>query len=268
MRCATLAVSVVIALLVVSAAQAGMIASADFTFAYGATEGSGNVWSTTENTATNSPTTQGDFTLSPAPYSEVWSGAGPIFTNRTLGQGGSSDRSSYIGGIFTLPITGSYNGAAPADVDTSNPGYTLKLEVTNLSIWSLWDSGDGCTAPSNLAWSDVTAGHAATMSPAVDLHAYNGGSLAERARTMDPAYYTQVAWDPDDYSTSLGGRNDSFVRSFGFLGGGAADYRLIDGLEISGRVVLEYNSVPEPSTLALLMVGLVGLLAYAWRKRK
>ena len=29
-----------------------------------------------------------------------------------------------------------------------------------------------------------------------------------------------------------------------------------------------YAPVPEPSTLALLLAGLVGLLAYAWRKRK
>ena len=28
------------------------------------------------------------------------------------------------------------------------------------------------------------------------------------------------------------------------------------------------QAVPEPSTLALLAAGLVGLLAYAWRKRK
>ena len=34
------------------------------------------------------------------------------------------------------------------------------------------------------------------------------------------------------------------------------------------NVGLSYNSVPEPSTMALLMTGLVGLLANAWRKRK
>ena len=31
---------------------------------------------------------------------------------------------------------------------------------------------------------------------------------------------------------------------------------------------LSYTSVPEPSALVLLALGVVGLLAYAWRRRK
>ena len=36
----------------------------------------------------------------------------------------------------------------------------------------------------------------------------------------------------------------------------------------SGYVGVAYYLVPEPSTLALLATGLIGLLCYAWRKRK
>jgi hypothetical protein len=34
------------------------------------------------------------------------------------------------------------------------------------------------------------------------------------------------------------------------------------------NVRLDYTAVPEPGTLALLASGLIGLLCYAWKKRK
>jgi len=36
----------------------------------------------------------------------------------------------------------------------------------------------------------------------------------------------------------------------------------------TGIFAISANAVPEPGTLALLAAGLVGLLCYAWRKRK
>ena len=33
-------------------------------------------------------------------------------------------------------------------------------------------------------------------------------------------------------------------------------------------MVLQMQSTPEPLTVVLLATGLIGLLAYAWRKRK
>lgn len=46
----------------------------------------------------------------------------------------------------------------------------------------------------------------------------------------------------------------------GFGGGAQTCYREID--------VFGVSSVPEPSTIVLVLTGMLGLLAYAWRKRK
>jgi hypothetical protein len=70
---------------------------------------------------------------------------------------------------------------------------------------------------------------------------------------------------------SLGSLNDSFTRTFGVpFATSGNDFRHGDGLEIFGRVNLIYDAaaVPEPASVTLVTMGLVGLLAYAWRKRK
>ncbi len=51
-------------------------------------------------------------------------------------------------------------------------------------------------------------------------------------------------------------------------GGGGAGWNAAGGAGGSGVVVIAYTTVPEPSTIALLACSLVGLLAYAWKKRK
>jgi len=38
--------------------------------------------------------------------------------------------------------------------------------------------------------------------------------------------------------------------------------------EVWGSANLQYTTIPEPGTLLLLMVGVCGILAYAWRKQK
>ena len=66
-----------------------------------------------------------------------------------------------------------------------------------------------------------------------------------------------------DSLAGVAGAGDSFA--FGDVGNKWGGDVLVDYLRFTPGA---YAPVPEPSTLTLLAAGLLGLLAYAWRKRK
>ena len=49
---------------------------------------------------------------------------------------------------------------------------------------------------------------------------------------------------------------------------GNAAISVTDGHTLYGTFALPAAPAPEPGTVVLLATGLMGLLAYAWRKRK
>ncbi len=71
----------------------------------------------------------------------------------------------------------------------------------------------------------------------------------------------------------------AFLGQFGSLGTGPGQFNDPQGLafdaagnmwvaDTNNNRLQEFSPVPEPSTLALLGIGAVSLLAYAWRKRR
>jgi len=66
------------------------------------------------------------------------------------------------------------------------------------------------------------------------------------------------------------GSNDFYF--FDVLGGQAGNHITITMAQSGGAAIplggLTFETIPEPSTALLLLSGVVGLLAYAWRKRK
>lgn len=234
-----------------SHAAAAQLTSADFSFAYGFGRDPEGAWGTSENTATNSPVTQGDFTLSPAPASPLWSTEGPVFTDRTLGnENGTSQYSTWVGNSisdhFTVPITASYTGPAPVDA-AAVPNYRLLIEITSISIYGAVYPGSSATS---LEWDETTAGHEQT-SPSI--------SPAASSAWTQASSYQQLTWNPDDFSLAIAALGDSATRTFGILPLDANDARYLDGLEISGRVHLVYDVVPEPGALSMLALAAIPL---------
>ena len=189
MRCVTLVACLLVALSFASMAQAATITSADFSMGYGWT---GSAFDGSENPG-NSPTTLGDFSLAAAPYSKyAWSTSGCSFPGLTLTSGELGSGNSTAGNSwFDMPIVASYNGAAPGDA-TATPNYQLKIELTNLSVYGLYEQSSGGTVGPELAWEEMTAGHLAT-SPSVTLNTVS--TVAERAWVYDASKYIQLAWD-------------------------------------------------------------------------
>jgi hypothetical protein len=244
--------------------QADTLTSADFSFGIGATGDGAAVWTTSENSSNNSPTTQGDFMLSPAATSSLgWSTAGCTFANRSMLSLSEYGMSGMIADpSFGVPIVASYKGPTPANADPVNPNYQLTLEITGLGIY-VGDFPEGVSTSGGVAqWTETTAGHS-QASPLTTISPRNGNATL-------PSNYTRLLWDPTDYSVTLSDLNGEVTRSFTIPVSGplVTDYRYADGIEVFGRVHLSYNAVPEPSTVLLACSGLVGLLAYAWRKRK
>jgi len=229
-----------------SATRAATLTSAPFSLGYGFSRDSGSVWNTDETAAANTPTTIGDFTFNPAPSGPRWSGSGPKFVNRVLTSGIDGDISAYIDdSSFQLPVTGSYNGPAPADA-APTPNYKLRLEVSSVSIYA---GAHPSSTLYSINWDETTAGHLAT-SPSV--------ALAPSTNYEDATAYGHLVWDPVDYDVPLGSLNAPFTRTFDILGGNGL--RFGDGIEVQGTVSLVYDSaVPEPASLMIVAIG-VGLL--------
>ena len=96
-----------------------------------------------------------------------------------------------------------------------------------------------------VGWSNIMVGST------VERHAviWDGGTVIDLNDLIDPA----LGWRLE-YPTMID--DNGTIAGYGYINGEKHPF------------MLTYAPVPEPSTLALLAAGLVGLLAYAWRKRK
>jgi hypothetical protein len=249
-------------------ADTAELVSDQFSLGFGATKSwSYNpTWTTEETAGQNTPTVDSKgFSFMPAPVGNGGDSQAVAFTGRVLTEsvGDINYNGSLNDGTFSVPITASYTGAAPANVNAGNPGYRLMLEITNVSIYAnanIFEPGATATEL-GARWWETTSGHEAAAA---------GYTVLNKGWSYYLSSYKQIAWDPDDYTVPLSNLNDSSTRTFSLRNyyGDFLPSATGDGLEVMGKVHLLYNAVPEPTALTLLITGMVGLVACAWRKRR
>ena len=100
------------------------------------------------------------------------------------------------------------------------------------------------------------------------------GGFGSVATGLSNAWHTYtISAGPSDTSASLSIDGGTAIAMAGLSGtfSPAAEFGSFtngNGYGEWAQVTLETNTIPEPSSIALLVSAMVGLLAYAWRKRR
>ncbi len=195
---------------------------------------------TTDSTSATSSGTWQQLTVTwNATTGAAGTGTGAMYVNGNLvassqawGNGQTSD--SVFPAAWTMGTIGSGN-------DGSGPNEEFNGKLDDVASWGQILSGTEAKALYNLA-TDTLNYNAADASALFDLYAAGSGTAV------------------------VGGQTWGYVASgLGTTGGAVI---ASSALNLGGASGAGVQIVPEPGTLSLLLAGAIGLLVFAWRKRK
>jgi len=213
------------------------------------------------------------------------------------GSGTLTFSSALLAALDTAKITATSYGTVSANISLDSDGYyntiaasapmqTLTLDTTTLQVLGVGTKGGlTLTAPvirnistgGTLTVTDIKADLTNNTIYATLINANNVATtnfaLFNYAKLVGPTAYTGPGNYVDDLSglTLTEGGKAQFAQSLGLLGlaqstlNGIKDYGTIHSV-INTTLVLDTGNVPEPSTYALMGLGLVGIAFAARRK--
>jgi hypothetical protein len=143
--------------------------------------------------------------------------------------------------------------------DTTNDGHPATLKPTLMNDYCYSSLAGGGTGPTTFSINGLTSGGQ------YDLYLYSqNGGYGNGVTTFTIGEAAKVATNAGNISSFIAGTN--YVLYSGLTATGGTISGTFSGT--GGFNGFQLTSVPEPSTLVLFATGLIGLLAYAWRKRK
>jgi len=170
-------------------------------------------------------------------------------------------------GTLTLATPGYYDAIGVIGTTASGSGFNYSASH-NLVLTFNFAGGSYSSTYVQYDWTDTST--AAVAATACSLPGRAKGTSATSMNNtftsvdahVTSLFETVIAIPPEYQSQSL--------QSITFYGMSGTDSNNTYRYQYAGTLVMGVSghAIPEPGTLALLAAGLVGLLCYAWRKRK
>jgi hypothetical protein len=207
----------------------------------------------------------------------------------------------------STPIIGSglnYTGVGSAggSVDATAGGWLMRSLSSSVGTGSIYIGvlGHGVTPASSTGWGGVSLYYGSAEGEGFGTKTVSGSNHWDLQKVMGGSYASSVTQDatttfmvmkvifgggsggndlihvwmnpnpsvtPLDTSTDIDGQTAHHVITKLGLGGSSDAKLTLDELRI-GTTYADVIGTPEPSVVTLLTTGLIGLLAYAWRKRR
>jgi hypothetical protein len=170
---------------------------------------------------------------------------GELVTDQYVGLGVTFFDTYYEGAHANNTLTSSISGAsAPNVLWVAQGGGVVTGQYLEITFTNVIDS--------------FSTTFGTSLDSSITLVAYNGNTLLNSQTLVGPTQIGDTLSGEIGYASSLGMTSVQLYSTW-LVSGDSFNFSIDN---------VTYHSVPEPSSFALLGIGVISLLAYAWRRRQ